>query len=157
MIFPFLFSLAQVSWIRKRDLHILTTGSSSYTSDQRFQVQMNDWQIEFIVVSFFSVSHFHPLIGFEKDLSFFCAFRSSSSLSNLVSWMLLYYLLQVIRSHDLGNWTLQIKYPHLRDNGVYECQINTEPKMSLSYVLNVVGKTRDRRTCCVNCHENASS
>lgn len=51
-----------------------------------------------------------------------------------------YYLFQVIRSHDLGNWTLQIKYPHLRDNGVYECQINTEPKMSLSYVLNVVGK-----------------
>jgi hypothetical protein len=28
----------QVSWIRKRDLHILTTGASSYTSDQRFQV-----------------------------------------------------------------------------------------------------------------------
>jgi len=28
----------KVSWIRKRDLHILTTGTSSYTSDQRFQV-----------------------------------------------------------------------------------------------------------------------
>lgn len=37
-------------------------------------------------------------------------------------------------------WTLQIKYPQLRDAGVYECQINTEPKMSLSYVLNVVGE-----------------
>jgi hypothetical protein len=32
------FSSLQVSWIRKRDLHILTTGASSYTSDQRFQV-----------------------------------------------------------------------------------------------------------------------
>ncbi|CAO1319855.1 unnamed protein product [Diamesa hyperborea] len=70
-----------VSWIRKRDLHILTTGASSYTSDQRFQV---------------------------------------------------------IKSYDAGNWTLQIKYPQLRDTGVYECQINTEPKMSLSYVLNVL-------------------
>lgn len=62
-------------------------------------------------------------------------------------------LSQVIRSHDLGNWTLQIKYPHLRDNGVYECQINTEPKMSLSYVLNVVGKQAadDMTTCCDNC------
>lgn len=61
--------------------------------------------------------------------------------------------MQVIRSHDLGNWTLQIKYPHLRDNGVYECQINTEPKMSLSYVLNVVGKqaANDMTTCCDNC------
>lgn len=59
----------------------------------------------------------------------------------------------MIRSHDLGNWTLQIKYPHLRDNGVYECQINTEPKMSLSYVLNVVGKhaVDDMTTCCDNC------
>lgn len=46
----------------------------------------------------------------------------------------------MIRSHDAGNWTLQIKYPQLRDNGVYECQINTEPKMSLSYTLNVVGE-----------------
>ncbi|KAI9582587.1 hypothetical protein GQX74_011804 [Glossina fuscipes] len=28
-----------VSWIRKRDLHILTAGSTTYTSDQRFQCQ----------------------------------------------------------------------------------------------------------------------
>ncbi|XP_055624488.1 zwei Ig domain protein zig-8-like isoform X1 [Toxorhynchites rutilus septentrionalis] len=70
-----------VAWIRKRDLHILTTGSSTYTSDQRFQV---------------------------------------------------------IRPENSINWTLQIKYPQVRDSGVYECQINTEPKMSLSYVLNVI-------------------
>lgn len=33
------FPILQVSWIRKRDLHILTTGSAIYTSDQRFQVR----------------------------------------------------------------------------------------------------------------------
>ncbi|XP_039439722.1 zwei Ig domain protein zig-8-like [Culex pipiens pallens] len=70
-----------VAWIRKRDLHILTTGSSTYTSDQRFQV---------------------------------------------------------IRPEHSINWTLQIKYPQVRDSGVYECQINTEPKMSLSYELTVI-------------------
>uniref|UniRef100_A0A182PV21 Ig-like domain-containing protein n=1 Tax=Anopheles epiroticus TaxID=199890 RepID=A0A182PV21_9DIPT len=70
-----------VAWIRKRDLHILTTGASTYTSDQRFQVLHSDSSV---------------------------------------------------------NWTLQIKYPQERDSGVYECQINTEPKMSLSYVLNVI-------------------
>ncbi|XP_053667170.1 zwei Ig domain protein zig-8-like [Anopheles marshallii] len=70
-----------VAWIRQRDLHILTMGSSTYTSDQRFQV---------------------------------------------------------IRPEGSVNWTLQIKYPQTRDSGVYECQINTEPKMSLSYVLNVI-------------------
>ncbi|XP_017958338.1 zwei Ig domain protein zig-8 [Drosophila navojoa] len=70
-----------VSWIRKRDLHILTAGSTTYTSDQRFQV---------------------------------------------------------LRPDNSANWTLQIKYPQPRDSGVYECQINTEPKMSLSYTFNVV-------------------
>ncbi|XP_030368974.1 zwei Ig domain protein zig-8 [Scaptodrosophila lebanonensis] len=70
-----------VSWIRKRDLHILTAGSTTYTSDQRFQV---------------------------------------------------------LRPEGSANWTLQIKYPQPRDSGVYECQINTEPKMSLSYNFNVV-------------------
>ncbi|XP_052896508.1 zwei Ig domain protein zig-8-like isoform X1 [Anopheles moucheti] len=70
-----------VAWIRKRDIHILTTGASTYTSDQRFQV-------------------IHP--------------------------------------EGSVNWTLQIKYPQVRDTGVYECQINTEPKMSLSYLLNVI-------------------
>ncbi|XP_015598177.1 zwei Ig domain protein zig-8 [Cephus cinctus] len=70
-----------VSWIRKRDLHILTVGIFTYTSDQRFQV---------------------------------------------------------IRPDKSENWTLQIKFPQERDSGIYECQVNTEPKMSLSYRLNVV-------------------
>lgn len=73
----------QVSWIRKRDLHILTAGILTYTTDQRFQV---------------------------------------------------------IRPDKSDNWTLQIKYPQLRDSGVYECQVNTEPKMSLPFRLNVIGK-----------------
>ncbi|GAB0090397.1 uncharacterized protein DMENIID0001_051270 [Sergentomyia squamirostris] len=72
-----------VSWIRKRDLHILTAGKYTYTSDQRFQV---------------------------------------------------------IPRENTTQWVLQIRYVQLRDAGVYECQINTEPKMSLSYTLNVIGK-----------------
>ncbi|KAH0818138.1 hypothetical protein GEV33_004653 [Tenebrio molitor] len=71
----------KVSWIRKRDLHILTAGILTYTSDQRFQV---------------------------------------------------------IRPDKSDNWTLQIKFPQLRDSGVYECQVNTEPKMSLPFRLNVI-------------------
>ncbi|XP_068894414.1 zwei Ig domain protein zig-8-like isoform X2 [Tenebrio molitor] len=74
-----------VSWIRKRDLHILTAGILTYTSDQRFQV---------------------------------------------------------IRPDKSDNWTLQIKFPQLRDSGVYECQVNTEPKMSLPFRLNVIAKAR---------------
>lgn len=32
----------QVSWIRKRDLHILTVATATYTSDKRFQVSAHD-------------------------------------------------------------------------------------------------------------------
>ncbi|XP_071443843.1 zwei Ig domain protein zig-8 [Hetaerina americana] len=70
-----------VSWIRKRDLHILTAGILTYTSDARFQV---------------------------------------------------------IRPDRSDNWTLQIKFPQERDAGIYECQVNTEPKMSLAFRLNVI-------------------
>ncbi|XP_025163184.1 protein turtle homolog B [Harpegnathos saltator] len=71
----------EVSWMRKRDMHILSAGTLMYTSDLRFLV-------------------IHP----EKS----------------------------------ENWTLQIKSPQERDSGVYECQVSTEPKMSLNYSLNVV-------------------
>lgn len=35
------------------------------------------------------------------------------------------------------NWTLQIKYTQLRDQGEYQCQVNTEPKISMSFFLQV--------------------
>lgn len=46
----------------------------------------------------------------------------------------------VIHPDKSENWTLQIKSPQERDSGVYECQVSTEPKMSLNYSLNVVGE-----------------
>lgn len=47
----FIFRLApQVSWIRHRDIHILTVGSYTYTSDQRFQAthhkNTDDWTLQ---------------------------------------------------------------------------------------------------------------
>ncbi|XP_067622759.1 zwei Ig domain protein zig-8-like isoform X3 [Eurosta solidaginis] len=73
-----------VSWIRKRDLHILTAGILTYTSDERFHV---------------------------------------------------------VRSPDFKDWTLQVKYAQPRDSGIYECQVNTEPKISMAFRLNVVVST----------------
>lgn len=48
--------------------------------------------------------------------------------------------IQVIRGDRSDKWTLQIKFPQLRDSGTFECQVNTEPKMSMAFRLNVVGK-----------------
>lgn len=53
-----------------------------------------------------------------------------------------FILSQVIRPENSDNWTLQIKFPQLRDTGIYECQVNTEPKMSMAFRLNVVGEYR---------------
>ncbi|XP_015432330.1 PREDICTED: lachesin-like [Dufourea novaeangliae] len=69
-----------VSWIRKRDLHILTSSVHVYTGDDRFDVE-------------------HPKASDE--------------------------------------WTLKIRFVQQRDAGVYECQVNTEPKMNLAFVLRV--------------------
>lgn len=75
--------ILKVSWMRKRDMHILSVDKLMYSTDMRFHV-------------------IHP------DKS--------------------------------ENWTLQIKTPQQRDSGIYECQVSTEPKMSLNYSLNVVGE-----------------
>ncbi|XP_017766802.1 PREDICTED: lachesin-like isoform X3 [Eufriesea mexicana] len=69
-----------ISWIRKRDLHILTSSIFAYTGDGRFSVK-------------------HPEASDE--------------------------------------WSLLINYVQQRDAGVYECQVNTEPKMNLAFVLTV--------------------
>ncbi|KAL1453748.1 hypothetical protein WDU94_010062 [Cyamophila willieti] len=71
----------QVSWIRKRDLHILTVGILTYTNDLRFTSLHSDGSDE---------------------------------------------------------WTLKIASSQLRDSGTYECQVSTEPKISIGYKLNVV-------------------
>ncbi|XP_042144906.1 uncharacterized protein LOC8038642 [Ixodes scapularis] len=67
--------------VRQRDLHILTVGTYTYTSDQRF--------------------HSIHLEGSE-------------------------------------DWTLEVSYTQKGDAGVYECQVSTEPKMSLNVSLAVV-------------------
>ncbi|XP_055608629.1 zwei Ig domain protein zig-8-like [Uranotaenia lowii] len=69
-----------VSWMRKRDLHILTSGTHTYTGDQRFSV------------------HHMP---------------------------------------DTEDWDLRIAYAQPRDSGIYECQVNTEPKINLAVNLHV--------------------
>ncbi|KAK4318233.1 hypothetical protein Pmani_010770 [Petrolisthes manimaculis] len=71
----------KVSWIRKRDLHVMSSGVVVFASDQRFQV---------------------------------------------------------LHADNSERWTLQIKYAQPRDAGVYECQVNTEPKIYMAFTLNVV-------------------
>lgn len=41
-------------------------------------------------------------------------------------------------------WTLRLSGVRPEDAGRYECQVNTDPKMSLGIVLQVQGKTETR-------------
>ncbi|XP_050424171.1 lachesin-like isoform X2 [Adelges cooleyi] len=104
-----------VSWMRKRDLHILTSSIHTYTGDSRFSV-------------------IHP----EKS----------------------------------EQWDLKVEFVQKRDVGIYECQVNTEPKINLAVQLNVEAAQANIHgpsevyvkkgstislTCSVNIHSNPPS
>ncbi|CAL4078324.1 unnamed protein product, partial [Meganyctiphanes norvegica] len=44
----------------------------------------------------------------------------------------------VIHPENTDDWTLHIQYTTLRDKGVYECQVNSDPKITRSVTLNVL-------------------
>ncbi|XP_064103361.1 uncharacterized protein LOC135213310 [Macrobrachium nipponense] len=74
-----------VTWLRRRDLHILTAGHHTYSADQRFQV---------------------------------------------------------VHAEGSDEWTLVVRYAQLRDAGVYECQVNTNMKLSRPVTLKVYDSTQ---------------
>jgi len=47
---------------------------------------------------------------------------------------------QSVHPNSSVDWNLIIDNAAVEDSGIYECQINTEPKKSKAYILQVVGK-----------------
>lgn len=45
----------------------------------------------------------------------------------------------VLHPEPSDDWDLKIDYVQPRDAGVYECQINTEPKINMAVILTVEG------------------
>ncbi|KAF8791726.1 Zwei Ig domain protein zig-8 like protein [Argiope bruennichi] len=74
-------AVCKVSWIRRRDFHVLTVGLDTYTTDDRFEA-----------------------VHVEKN----------------------------------NDWTLKIKFAQLWDEGLYECQVSSDPKISLFVNLSIV-------------------
>lgn len=58
------------------------------------------------------------------------------------------FRLQVVRTADSKDWTLHVKYAQPRDSGIYECQVNTEPKISMAFRLNVIGEYSCKLATC---------
>lgn len=46
----------------------------------------------------------------------------------------------VIHPEGSDDWNLRIEFVQKRDGGIYECQVNTEPKINMAIRLNVEGK-----------------
>lgn len=47
---------------------------------------------------------------------------------------------QAIHSPQTEDWTLQIRYPQIRDSGYYECQVGATPPIGHTMILTVVGE-----------------
>lgn len=45
----------------------------------------------------------------------------------------------VVHPEASDEWNLRIEYVQKRDAGIYECQVNTEPKINHAIMLNVEG------------------
>ena len=54
---------------------------------------------------------------------------------------------QVLQEPDKNDFSLQVTGVMTRDAGVYECQVNTEPKMSWPVTLHVLGEYTGRGPC----------
>jgi len=52
-------------------------------------------------------------------------------------------------SSDSIDWNLIIENSVVQDSGIYECQVNTEPKKSKAYILQVVGEYKVTFTFCL--------
>ncbi|KAK8740646.1 hypothetical protein OTU49_002631 [Cherax quadricarinatus] len=65
--------LKDVSWIRQRDLHILTVGIFTYTSDERFKVyhppETDDWFLDIISVTFRDVGVYECQVSTSPKVS----------------------------------------------------------------------------------------
>jgi hypothetical protein len=60
---------------------------------------------------------------------------------------------RAIHPQQSEDWTLEIRETQLNDSGMYECQVSTETKLSLSVFLHIVGefRTRDHSCFCLRC------
>lgn len=48
----------------------------------------------------------------------------------------------IVHPPDSDDYDLKIEYAQQRDSGIYECQVNTEPKINLAVHLEVTGKSQ---------------
>lgn len=137
--------------MRQRDLHILTSSLHSYTNDLRIsaiQTTVRESQLKPIDSGTSgssgpspAVSSFNsPYTGSASSNSKWSS-KWSTSISNRSSYGRFNDPVDAFDEEDgiWSEWTLRIRSAQVKDAGLYECQVSTEPKISQIFRLHVVG------------------
>ncbi|EDS29593.1 defective proboscis extension response [Culex quinquefasciatus] len=141
-----------VSWVRHRDIHLLTVGRYTYTSDQRFEAMHSphteEWTLRIRYAQRKDSGIYECQISTTPPIGHFVYLT-------VVSWVRHrdIHLLTVGRytytsdqrfeamhSPHTEEWTLRIRYAQRKDSGIYECQISTTPPIGHFVYLTVVGE-----------------
>lgn len=102
----------QVSWIRRKDYHLLTVALTTYSSDERFSVKH---------LKTSEVSDSETLIGVVVDRVFVLWPIKSNTNPRVCHCFLSPIRPPPVRSQQ--DWALQMRYVQARDAGTYECQV----------------------------------
>ncbi|XP_008477863.1 uncharacterized protein LOC103514737, partial [Diaphorina citri] len=159
-------SLVSVSWVRHRDIHLLTAGRYTYTSDQRFEAlhtpHTEDWTLRIkypqkkdngiyecqisttppigrYVHLNIVVSNTYKSVGEQTHTKYRGVRhpRHSSPDGGRYTYTS-DQRFEALHTPHTEDWTLRIKYPQKKDNGIYECQISTTPPIGRYVHLNIV-------------------
>ena len=138
LVFQFVLFSLQVLWMRQRDLHILTSALHVYTNDLRISsihsIAKDENDAQQLPLSDATAHDFSANGHFSTRKTNAFVSRSSSGINNS----------RPLNGDDedgyWSEWTLRIRSAQVKDAGLFECQVSTEPKISRLYRLNVVGK-----------------
>lgn len=132
--------LLQVLWLKKEgndSFTLLTVNASTHSWDKRFYAS-NEKDPKVIevgnVFSLHSVFYFCGTSILISNILKQTLSKTAFSASNI-----LVYGNSIFLNFVLQDWTLQISYPKQSDEGLYECQIFTEPKTTSLVQLQLIG------------------
>ena len=52
----------------------------------------------------------------------------------------MFFLSQVLHNPSSSEWTLVVRYAQVRDSGLYDCHVHTDPKLAKTFTLAVEGE-----------------
>ncbi|KAF0309401.1 Zwei Ig domain protein zig-8 [Amphibalanus amphitrite] len=124
-----------ISWIRRRDFHVLTSRSTVFTNDARFSVQhrsgpVEDWALSVSPVTASDSGVYECQISWIRRRDFHVLTSRSTVFTNDARFSVQH------RSGPVEDWALSVSPVTASDSGVYECQVSTG-QGTLSQLVNM--------------------